>query len=291
MQHQLSKTNCALTSLWCGTVHMKWTPVIEKMIWGTTAIQIIGRRGLNADTVDGLRLTNARNGSPNLRQTRHHPHWRCIPVQHCGGVRQRPCLRRACGRLGRESAHGWDCCWDSVLGWWPAASGPCPPSTCASTEKEKVACQSTLQVHWLFLGYRTNKSMLGRAYWSIARYKSSMENHTSLYYCPEQKLGLPQNTPVYFTPHRSSHQCSLGAEHLQEVADELPGLLLPLLDEVDALVLHLLHKLFTLLLHVTHLPLHLVHTLLQVVLLFLKDRGTVSYQCSVKSRPWRARLH
>lgn len=68
---------------------------------------------------------------------------------------------------------------------------------------------------------------------------------------------------------KAPHQSSLGTKHLQEVADELPGLLLPLLDEVDALLLHLLDKLFALLLHVTHLLLHFVHALLQVVLLLL----------------------
>lgn len=71
------------------------------------------------------------------------------------------------------------------------------------------------------------------------------------------------------TKPNNPHQSSLRTKHLQEVANELPGFLLPFLDEVDALLLHLLDKLFALLLHISHFPLHLVHTLLQVVLLLL----------------------
>lgn len=66
------------------------------------------------------------------------------------------------------------------------------------------------------------------------------------------------------------HQSSLRTKHLQEVPDELPGFLLPFLDEVNALLLHLLHKLFALLLHIPNFPLHLVHALLQMVLLLLE---------------------
>lgn len=68
------------------------------------------------------------------------------------------------------------------------------------------------------------------------------------------------------------HQSSLRTKHLQEVPDELSGFLLPFLDEVDALLLHLLHKLFALLLHISNFPLHLVHALLQMVLLLLEWR-------------------
>lgn len=71
---------------------------------------------------------------------------------------------------------------------------------------------------------------------------------------------------------QNPHQSSLRTKHLQEVPNELPGFLLPFLDEVDALLLHLLHKLFTLLLHVSNFPLHLVHALLQMVLLLLEWR-------------------
>lgn len=66
-------------------------------------------------------------------------------------------------------------------------------------------------------------------------------------------------------------QSSLRAKHLQEVANELPGFLLPFLDEVNALLLHLLDKLFALLLYIANLPLHFVHTLLQVVLLLVNE--------------------
>lgn len=81
--------------------------------------------------------------------------------------------------------------------------------------------------------------------------------------------GHGQECEVEDGQNKAAYQRSLWAKHLQEVADELPGLLLPLLDEVDALLLNLLDKLFALLLHVTHLLLHLVHALLQVVLLLL----------------------
>lgn len=76
------------------------------------------------------------------------------------------------------------------------------------------------------------------------------------------------------------HQSSLRAKHLQEVANELPGFLLPLLDEVDALLLHLLDKLLALLLHIANLPLHFVHALLQVVfLLLVRTRCTKVRNC------------
>ena len=68
-----------------------------------------------------------------------------------------------------------------------------------------------------------------------------------------------------------THKGTLWTKHLQKVANELPGLFLPLLDEVNALLLHLLHKLLTLLLHVTHLLLHFVNSLLQVILLLLES--------------------
>lgn len=78
-----------------------------------------------------------------------------------------------------------------------------------------------------------------------------------------------------------THQGTFWTKHLQEVANELPRLLLPLLNEVYALLLHLLHKLLTLLLYIPHLLLHFVHSLLQVVLLLLEGQEIKQIVCTM----------
>lgn len=64
---------------------------------------------------------------------------------------------------------------------------------------------------------------------------------------------------------------SIWAEQLQEVADELPGLLLPLVDEVVALLLHPVDEVLGLLLHRANRFLHLLHLVLDAVLLLVDE--------------------
>ena len=67
---------------------------------------------------------------------------------------------------------------------------------------------------------------------------------------------------------------SVWTEELQEAPDELAALLLPLVDQVHALLLHTVYQLLGPLLHRAHRLLHLVHLVLQAVLLILR-RGDV----------------
>lgn len=175
------------------TVHKKWTPIekgsekikwVEQIKWETmlyiykwTYWWFVWRGWMLILLTDrGAGLTDQdkkKKVSLNLHQTHHHPRWCGIPVLRCGGMegKVRPCLRRA-----RGNARGWGCCWGSVWGWWPAACALCPPSTCASRERE-AASQSRFQVNLLFLGYKTNPR------WSTARH---LPLNASLYYSPEQ---------------------------------------------------------------------------------------------------------